>query len=52
MKDLCILHAQVETANEGEMEVELPPFLDVDRRLKKTKEDDDSYGAYAISVIK
>jgi len=29
IKDLWILHAQVETANEGELLVDLPPFLDV-----------------------
>ena len=50
--NLWILHAQVETANEGELLVDLPPFLQVERRLKNTKEDDDRYGAFAVSLIK
>lgn len=28
------------------------PFLDVERRLQKTKVEDHAYGAYSISVIK
>jgi hypothetical protein len=48
---MCILHAQVETANEGELEIDLPPFLEVERRLKNTKEDDHKYGAFAVSLI-
>mmetsp|Transcript_8456 Transcript_8456/g.13998 ORF Transcript_8456/g.13998 Transcript_8456/m.13998 type:complete len:413 (+) Transcript_8456:183-1421(+) len=51
ISDLCILHAQVETANEGELQVDLPPFLEVERRLKNIKEDDAKFGAFAISLI-
>lgn len=51
IKDLWILHAQVETANEGELQVDLPPFLEVVRRIKNTKEDDCKYGAFAVSLI-
>ena len=51
IKDLWILHAQVETANEGELQVDLPPFLEVERRIKNTKEDDCKYGAFAVSLI-
>lgn len=51
VSDLCILHAQVETANEGDLEVDLPPFLEVERRIKNTKEDAEKFGAFAISLI-
>jgi hypothetical protein len=50
IKDLRILHAQVETANEGELQVDLPPFLDVECRIKNTKEDDHKYGAFRSVV--
>jgi predicted ATPase len=50
---LCILHAQVEaTTEEGAVEVELPPFLHVDRRIENTPQDDEAYGAYSLSIIK
>jgi hypothetical protein len=48
--DLCILHAQVE-AEKGD-HVLLPPFLDVERLIERTKEDQEKYGAYSISLIK
>jgi hypothetical protein len=49
---LDILHAQVEAPLDSreEPEVELPPFLDVDRRLTNSKEDEMRYGAYGISL--
>jgi hypothetical protein len=51
--DLCILHAQVEAAEIGkEPEVDLPPFLDVERRLTNTKRDEQKYGAYSLSLIR
>jgi hypothetical protein len=37
---------------DGEPEVDLPPFLHVERRLSNTKEDEGQYGAYAISLMK
>jgi nucleoside-triphosphatase THEP1 len=54
-----ILHAQVEAKsnpaeNDGEHDpklVTLPPFLEVDRRLEDTEEDEKKYGAYNISLI-
>jgi len=46
MEGLCILHVQVE----GEDKVDLPPFLDLERRLTKSKEDS-KYSAYAVSLI-
>lgn len=49
VSDLCILHAQVETANKGELLVTLPPFLQVERRINKTKVDEETYGAFSIS---
>jgi hypothetical protein len=51
ISDLCILHAQVETANEGELEVVLPPFLEIDRRVSNTKADEEKYGAFSISLM-
>lgn len=50
-KGLGILHAQVEGSDDGEPEVKLPPFLDVERRLNNSQEDELKYGAYSISVI-
>ena len=51
--DLCILHAQVEAGPDGkDAEVDLPPFLEVERQLKATAEDEDAYGAYSLSLIK
>jgi len=51
--DLCILHAQVQASEAGEEpEVDLPPFLNVDRRLTNTKSDEDKYGAYSLSLIR
>lgn len=50
---LCILHAQVEASAAGEYPtVKLPPFLNVDRRLENTKEDEERYGAYNLSLIR
>jgi len=51
VKDLCILHAQVDATGEGEVQVDLPPFLNVERRLETTPEDNKRYGAFGISLI-
>jgi predicted ATPase len=59
---LCILHAQVnETMSDHKQNIDLedstdllidmPPFLDVVRRITSKKEDNDKYGAFNISVI-
>ena len=51
---ICFLHAQVETiiddAGEPVTKVDLPPFLDVDRKLEGS-DDDKKYGAYGLSLI-
>ena len=47
---LCILHAQVETKNGHDPEVELPPFLDVERQLQG-EDDERKYGAYELSLM-
>lgn len=53
MEGLCILHAQVEASADGEEpEVDLPPFLQVERRLTDSKEDKEKYGAYSLSMMK
>jgi len=45
--------AEAATAEEETPEhVDLPPFLDVERRILNTKEDEAKYGAYSLSVIK
>lgn len=59
---LLILHAQVEGKKEdgtdaaasavSEPPVTLPPFLPVERRLTNSKEDEQKYGAYSISLKK
>jgi AAA domain len=53
--DLNILHAQVETSNVVDNYsahvVNMPPFLSVDRQLENTKEDEENYGAYSLSLI-
>jgi hypothetical protein len=51
--DLCILHAQVEQQgkDDQEEEVKLPPFLNVDRQVNDSKEDEAKYGAYSISLM-
>jgi len=47
---LCILHCQVmANAEDEEVKVDLPPFLDVERILK-SKEDIKEYGAQKISI--
>eukprot|EP00978_Attheya_sp_CCMP212_P008825 scaffold20759_cov70-Attheya_sp.AAC.2 len=55
VSDLCILHAQTEVASDVDesdgSDVDLPPFLDVDRWIQNTKEDEDTYGAFNISLI-
>lgn len=50
---LDILHAQVEASldSSDEPEVDLPPFLDVERRLTNSKEDEMQFGAYGLSLI-
>ena len=52
VSDICILHAQVKTSPDSpdiSKEVEIPPFLDVDRLLTDSEEDK-RYGAYHISL--
>jgi hypothetical protein len=53
VSDIFILHAQVEATKEGiEPKVDLPPFLDVEKRLTgNNSEDEEKYSAYTISVI-
>jgi hypothetical protein len=51
VKDLFILHAQVEAGTESEQRVDLPPFLDVECRIHNNQEDDAKYGAFAVSLI-
>ena len=50
---IFILHAQVEASKEStEPSVDLPPFLDVEKRLSgNDKDDEEKYSAYSISVI-
>lgn len=45
----CILHAQVESTDDETPVVELPDFLDIERRLKQ--DDESTYGSCALSVI-
>ena len=64
--DLCILHAQAEVSTSSSpvkggggggigasssAEVDLPPFLEIDRRLTSSKDDEKKYGAFSISQI-
>mmetsp|Transcript_17990 Transcript_17990/g.36878 ORF Transcript_17990/g.36878 Transcript_17990/m.36878 type:complete len:350 (+) Transcript_17990:214-1263(+) len=52
VSDICILHAQVKSTPEtpvAEGEVEIPTFLDVDRRISNSEEDA-KFGAYHISL--
>ncbi|CAB9497576.1 Histidine kinase [Seminavis robusta] len=53
VSDICILHAQVEaTEASTEPNVDLPPFLDVEKRLSDSnEEDEEKYSAYNISLI-
>ncbi len=52
--DICILHAQVQCPNsDGEAcdeEVSIPPFLEVEKLLTDSEEDERQYGAYHISL--
>lgn len=54
VSEVSILHAQVEAKNGGDEDqhVNIPAFLEVDRRLKSIKEDEEIYGAYSLSLIK
>ena len=47
---LSILHAQVETGHAEELNVDVPPFLDIVRRLEGSV-DEQEYGAYSLSLI-
>ncbi len=47
----CMLHAQVESSDAQAPVVELPPFLDLDRRLEGLQDEKD-YGAYSLSMIR
>lgn len=51
--NINILHAQVEASLDGgDPKVELPPFLNVERQLSNTNEEDEKkYSAYSISII-
>lgn len=51
--NVCILHAQVRSSPDTPSSdtVDLPPFLDVDRLITDSVEDE-IYGAYQISLIK
>ena len=49
--DICILHAQVQSSPDNNDEVDMPSFLDVDRFITDSVEDE-AYGAYQISLIK
>jgi hypothetical protein len=53
VNDISILHAQVEASKDSkEPEVDLPPFLDVEKRLYDgDKDDDEKFSAYRISLI-
>jgi len=58
VRDLCVLHCQFEeelsSVNDiprDDIPFELPPFLDIGRRILPTKEDSKKYGAYSISLI-
>jgi hypothetical protein len=51
VSDVCILHAQVEAIEGQNCNVELPPFLNVERQLNCQKDDDEKYGAYSISLF-
>jgi len=66
VKDLCILHAQVEVPDDEDKggsgdvgvgkrcglmnSVDLPPFLEIERPLNDTKKDKSQYGAFNISL--
>ena len=54
VKDLCVLYAQVETENshDGEPQVNLPDFLQVERRVEKSANDYEDFGAFHISLIR
>lgn len=49
--DICILHAQVQSSPDSNDKVDMPSFLDVDRLITDSMEDE-AYGAYQISLIK
>jgi len=54
VSDICILHAQVQSTlgSEGvhDLDVSIPPFLEVDKLLGDSEEDKKHYGAYHISL--
>ena len=60
VSDIHILHAQVEakcsngTSSDAAaaQKILLPPFLDVDRLLDQTEQDEERYGAYSLSLMK
>jgi len=47
IEDVFLLYCQTE----GDGDVIFPPFLDIDRPVTKTAEDEEKYGAYSISKI-
>jgi AAA domain len=50
---LCILQAQVEalSSTSRKPEVNLPPFLVVERRILDTEEENEKFGAYSLSIM-
>jgi len=52
VKDLCICHVQ--TADDAISEsnaIDLPPFLNIERKVEDNKSDDEKYGTLHISLI-
>ncbi len=53
VKDLCLCHVQTAADIEGnDDEVDMPDFLDVGRRLTDCKDDNQSFGAFNISLVR
>lgn len=54
VSDICILHAQVQSTTEDGSglggEVSIPPFLEVEKKLTGSEEENQKYGAYHISL--
>lgn len=49
VEKLCIVHVQQQSGSDEEYDVNLPEFLDVNRKIEDTKEDTEKYGAFNIS---
>ena len=57
ISNLCILHAQVDEnpnidETSSETEIDIPSFLDMERLIIDSKEDNEKYGAFNISLMK